>query len=151
MKRSGRRSYHFCRIILGAFFVYAGALKIFDAPAFAGQVAAYRILPYQWNYFVAATLPWIEVLCGGLLLVNRKVRPASLVVGVLTAVFMVVLGSVIIRGLNIDCGCFGPHIQSTPQQALLRNVLILALSHFVFHLRNKYSSKESEDRRQKTE
>ncbi len=144
MKRSGRRSYHLCRLILGAFFVYAGALKISDAPAFAGQVAAYQLLPYQWNYLAAATLPWIEILCGGLLICNQKVRPASLVIGVLTLVFIAALGSVLIRGLGIDCGCFGPQIQSTPQQALLRNILILALAHFVFHLRNKYTKREPE-------
>ena len=39
MKRSGRLSYHLCRLLLGAFFVYAGALKISDAPSFAGQIA----------------------------------------------------------------------------------------------------------------
>ena len=142
MKRSGRLSYHLCRIILGAFFIYAGALKISDAPVFAGQVAAYQILPYQWNYVAAATLPWIELLCGILLVANRKVRPASLVIGVLTIAFMVALSTVIYRGLNIDCGCFGPNVHSTPQQALLRNVLVLALAHFVFHLRNKYLIKE---------
>jgi len=142
MKRSGRLSYHLCRILLGLFFVYAGALKISDAQAFAGQVAAYQILPYQWNYVAAATLPWIEILCGFLLIVNQKVRPASLVIGVLTIVFIVALVSVMLRGLDIDCGCFGPKIQSTPQQALLRNVFILALTHFVFHLRNKYARKE---------
>lgn len=151
MKRNGRLSYHLCRIILGAFFIYAGGLKISDAPAFAGQVAAYQLLPYQWNYVAAATLPWIELLCGMLLLVNRKVRPASLVLGLLTIVFMIALASVMARGLNIDCGCFGPKIHSTPQQAFLRNVLILALAHFVFHLRNKYTAKETGDSRQEPE
>ena len=142
MKRSGRLSYHLCRILLGAFFIYAGGLKIVDAPAFAGQVAAYQLLPYQWNYVAAATLPWIEMACGLLLLTNRKVRPASLVIGLLTLFFMIILTSVLYRGLNIDCGCFGPHVRSTPQQALMRNVLILALAHFVFHLRNKYVARE---------
>ena len=144
-KRSGRLSYHLCRVLLGTFFIYAGYLKISDASVFAGQVAAYQILPYQWNYVTAATLPWIELLCGLLLVVNRKVRPAALVIGLLTLTFMVALTSVIYRGLSIDCGCFGPQIQSSPQQALLRNVLILALTHFVFHLRNKYSKKETVD------
>jgi len=146
MKRSGRLSYHFCRLLLGLFFVYAGALKISDAQTFAGQVAAYQILPYQWNYVAAATLPWIELLCGFLLIINRKVRPAALAVGVLTIVFMIALVSVLARGLEIDCGCFGPQIQSTPLQALTRNVLILAMAHFVFHLRNKYTSKETDNR-----
>lgn len=145
MKRSGRLSYHFCRILLGAIFIYAGMLKIDDAQGFAGQVAAYRILPYQWNYFVAATLPWVELLCGLLLVINRKVRPAALVVGVMTLVFVAALASVMARGLEIDCGCFGPHVRSTPFQALVRNVLILTLTHFVFHLRNRYAGGHVED------
>ena len=151
MKRSGRLSYHLCRILLGAFFLYAGFLKIEDASSFAGKVAAYEILPYQWNYVVAATLPWIEVACGVLLLVNRRVRPAALVVGTMNMVFIVALVSVLLRGLDIDCGCFGPHLKSSPLQALLRNVLFLAMAHFVFHLRNKYSLEKTGDRRQKTE
>lgn len=145
MKRSGRLSYHLCRILLGLFFAYAGALKISDAQAFAGQVAAYQILPYQWNYVAAATLPWIEVICGGVLILNQRVRPASLVIGVLTIAFMFALVSVMVRGFEIDCGCFGPQFQSTPEQALMRNVLILALAHFVFHLRNKYARKGAAD------
>ena len=127
--------YHFCRLALGGVFVYAGFLKAQDVHAFAGSVAAYQVLPYTLNYLVAATLPWLELLVGGLLLVNRHVRAAALVAGGLTAFFVVVLVSVLLRGLDIDCGCFGAAATATPLQALGRDVVLLFLAHTVFHLR----------------
>jgi putative oxidoreductase len=139
MKRTGSLSYNICRLILGSFFFYAGMLKINDIPTFAGQIALYEILPYQWNYLAAATLPYIEVIAGLLLICNRRVRAASLTIGGMLIFFMVILVSVLARGLEIDCGCLGPSIQSSPQQALLRNFVLLTLAHFVFHLRNKYN------------
>jgi len=138
MKPRGYYSYHLGRLLLGAVFVYAGLLKALDVPTFAGQVAAYQLLPYQWNYVVAAALPYIEILAGGLLIANLRVRAAALTVGGLCGLFIILLLSVLLRGLEIDCGCFGPQIKSTPLQALLRNLVLLAMAHFVFHLRNHY-------------
>lgn len=143
MKRSGQLSYTLCRLLLGAIFCVAGILKINDIPAFAGQIARYELLPYQWNYLAAATLPYIEVIAGLLLICNRRVRAASLTIGGMLIFFIIVLLAVLARGLDIDCGCFGPSMQSSPQQALLRNVLLLALAHFVFHLRNKYAREKT--------
>ncbi|MBW6512596.1 MAG: DoxX family membrane protein [Desulfuromonadaceae bacterium] len=143
MKRTGQCSYHLCRLLLGAVFIYAGILKINDIPVFAGQIARYELLPYQWNYLAAATLPYIEVIAGLLLICNRRVRAASLTIGGMLIFFILILLSVLARGLEIDCGCFGPSIQSSPQQALLRNVLLLVLAHFVFHLRNTYAREKS--------
>jgi len=139
MKPRGYTSYHLCRLLLGAVFVYAGILKALDIPAFAGQVAAYQLLPYQWNYVAAATLPYIEILAGGLLLINVRVRGAALTIGGLCGLFIVLLLTVLARGLEIDCGCFGPKVHSTPLQALLRNLLLITMAHFVFHLHRHYS------------
>ena len=97
--------YHLVRLALALVFVYAGAVKMQDVVAFAGHVAAYQILPYAMNYLVAATLPYIEFLAGVLLLLNLRVRPALVVVGAMTACFMGALVSVLVRGLEIDCGC----------------------------------------------
>jgi len=131
--------YHLCRLGLGGIFLYAGLLKSMDVVAFAGQVAAYQVLPYQANFLVAASLPYVEIFCGVLLLVNRRVRPAALLLGGLTLVFILILISVIARGLNINCGCFGPHDSTSPQAALLRDIGILILAHFTFHLRNRFA------------
>ena len=138
MKRSGRVSYHLCRLLLGGVFVWAGAVKALDVPAFAGQVAAYQLLPYAWNYVVAATLPYVELLAGVLLLVNRRVKPAALLLLLLNALFIGVLVSVVARGLDIDCGCFGPDAGTTPLQALGRDIVLLALAVAVYRQHDRY-------------
>jgi uncharacterized membrane protein YphA (DoxX/SURF4 family) len=132
VKRSGRISYHLCRLLLGAVFVWAGAVKAADVPAFAGQVAAYRLLPYAWNHVVAAGLPFVELLAGGLLLLNLRVRPAVLLLAGLTALFLVVIGSALLRGLTVDCGCFGADAGTTLPQAAGRDLLLLALAVVVY-------------------
>jgi putative oxidoreductase len=118
--------YHFCRLLLAGVFLYAGYLKGSDPVAFAGQVAAYQVLPYAFNYLVAAMLPFVEVLCGVLLLINQRVRPALLVIFSLNTVFMIALVSLLLRGLDIDCGCFHPAGEegtgTSPQMALLRDL-----------------------------
>jgi len=138
VKRSGRVSYHLCRLLLGGVFVWAGAVKALDVPAFAGQVAAYQLLSYAWNYVVAATLPYVELLAGVLLLANRRVKPAALLLLLLNVLFIGVLVSVVARGLDIDCGCFGPDAGTTPLQALGRDIVLLALAVAVYRQHDRY-------------
>jgi len=140
VKRSGRLTYHLCRLLLGGLFVWAGAVKAFDVPAFAGQVAAYQLLPYAWNYTVAATLPYVELLAGALLLANLRVKPAALLLILLNALFIVVLASVVARGLDIDCGCFGPDAGTTPLQALGRDIVLVALAVAVYWQHDRYAT-----------
>jgi uncharacterized membrane protein YphA (DoxX/SURF4 family) len=120
------------RIALGLVFVYAGTLKIIDPVAFAGSVAAYKILPYGLNYLVAAILPWVEVICGALLIAGYRVRAAACIIVAMNLVFMAALASTIIRGLDIDCGCFRQGGEKTPAGiAILRDVLFLAAAVFL--------------------
>jgi putative oxidoreductase len=140
MKARGFYSWHIVRILLGGVFVYAGLLKGLDPEAFVGQVAAYNILPYQWNFIVAAILPFVELIVGLHLVFNRWVRASAIVVAGLCGTFLILLTTLLIRGMEIDCGCFGPHDSSTPLQAIVRNLMLLTMAHFVFHLRNHYAS-----------
>jgi uncharacterized membrane protein YphA (DoxX/SURF4 family) len=143
VKRSGRISYHLCRLLLGGLFIWAGAVKALDVPAFAGQIAAYQLLPYAWNYVVAAVLPYIELLAGFLVVANIRVKPAALLTGLLNVVFIVVLASVLARGLNIDCGCFGPDAGTTPLQALGRDLVLLALAVAVYRQHDRYTWRDA--------
>jgi putative oxidoreductase len=122
--------YHGSRLLLGAIFCYAGVVKALDVVAFAGSVANYQLLPYQLNFLVAAILPYVELAAGGLLLAGRGVRPAVLLVAGMNGVFIVALLSVILRGLDIDCGCFRPGGEghTSAQAALLRDAGIMLLA-----------------------
>ena len=125
------------RIVLGGVFLYAGGLKIADPAAFAGSVAAFKILPTFGNYLVAAVLPWMEVLCGLLLVIGVRNRPAATLILLMNLVFAVAIASAIIRGLDIDCGCFrqgGP--KTSPWIALLRDLALIAGTVILLRLDN---------------
>lgn len=117
------------RIALGGVFIYAAVPKIADPVAFAGSVAAYRVLPYFWNYVAAAVLPFLELICGVLLVLGIRVRTGALIIGVLNLVFMVALASAMVRGLDIDCGCFRQGGEKTaPWIAFARDAVFLAMA-----------------------
>ncbi len=129
MMRLKKAVYHLGRLLLAAVFIYAGVIKGTDPVAFAGQVANYQLLPYAWNYLVAAVLPYMELLCGLLLLLDKRVRPALLVLFGLNLVFMLAISSLIMRGIDIDCGCFRPDAanKTSPWMALWRDIGLLLL------------------------
>ena len=120
------------RVLLGAVFIYASLLKIADPVAFAGSVAAYKILPYFASYLTAAVLPFVELSCGLLLVCGYRVKGGALIIAIMNVVFMIALGAAIVRGLDIDCGCFKQGgAKTTPWTALLRDVVFLAMTVFV--------------------
>ena len=120
------------RLAVGGIFLYAGILKARDPVGFAGSIAAYRILPYFGDYLVAAVLPWLEIVCGALLVAGVRYRGATLLLTLLDLVFMGALASVIVRGLDIDCGCFRQGGGATsPWVALGRDVVLFAALLFV--------------------
>ncbi len=127
MSRFRTPLYHIARCALAAIFLYSGAVKLLDPVGFAGQIAAYQLLPLTANILVAATLPAIELLAGVLLLYRRTAHPAALVIVVLNLVFLVALASAWMRGLSIDCGCFRPGgTSSSIPLAVLRDLCFIA-------------------------
>lgn len=94
------------RVILGGVFVWASWDKILDPVAFAQAIANYQIVPHAFGNPAALILPWVELVCGVCLILNRWTRGSALIVALLLAVFMGALGYNIHRGVDISCGCF---------------------------------------------
>jgi putative oxidoreductase len=131
------------RLLLGGLFLYAGIVKIADPTQFAGDIAAYRLLPYFGNFLAAAILPWLEILCGTLLIVGFRTGGAAALILVLTSVFMAALASTIVRGLDIDCGCFRHGGQKTSAwTALGRDALLFVAALIVLRNARKKRSRE---------
>lgn len=96
----------FLRWIVAIVFIYAGVVKIINPSSFAEAIDNYRILPYFLVTLTAATLPWIELICGLLLIFGKWIRGSSLILILLNLVFLFAIGSALARGLDISCGCF---------------------------------------------
>ncbi|MFO7565306.1 MAG: MauE/DoxX family redox-associated membrane protein [Enhygromyxa sp.] len=95
------------RLIAGGVFVFAGAQKLLDPVAFAEDIANYQAFPYwTWN-LAAAVVPVAEILAGLAVLSGFKRRAGAIVLGSLTVAFIGLIFSVIVRGIDLNCGCFG--------------------------------------------
>jgi len=93
------------RIVVGLVFLLYGLDKIAHPDDFARAIANYRLLPEALVNLVAVTLPWVECVCGLLLLAGQWVRSAALVSAFLLGVFVVAVSITLARGLDIACGC----------------------------------------------
>ncbi len=130
------------RIILGGLLLFAGYLKVQDNSALFESVAYITWLPLFFKSLVIDTLPWIEIIVGGLLIFNvfeKIVKPAALLIYLSFFIFAIYgLGA----GIEGDCGCFGDPDEATIIGALLgsefgwkmiiRNGIFLAMAALLF-------------------
>jgi putative oxidoreductase len=105
-------------LILAAVFIYAAVDKLRDPLQFADSVAAFAILPTVVITPFALSLPPFEILCGVLMLTPFTRRVAALALMLATAMFFTALASALLRGLTLDCGCFGAGAPSRPRMWL---------------------------------
>lgn len=115
------------RIVLAFVFIYAGAEKISDPNSFSQAIYNYRIFPNEMINIFAIILPWIELVSGILLLFGISVKENSAILGTLLLIFIILIGISMIRGLDINCGCFG---KGTPVgwRKIGENTLMLILA-----------------------
>jgi uncharacterized membrane protein YphA (DoxX/SURF4 family) len=114
------------RLVLGAILVYSAWSKLKDPWAlFAMAVDSYQILPLRAVEWVARTLPWLELLIGVLLIVGRWRRTAAATTSLLLLVFFGLMARARVKGMEINCGCFGPG-EAISWRTLLRDGAMLA-------------------------
>jgi putative oxidoreductase len=93
--------------LVGAIFIYAGAIKAFDPMGFANDIDNYKILPWTIGIGLAFYLPWLEILCGLALIARVLYRGGLSILVALIGIFIAATIAAKIRGLDITCGCFG--------------------------------------------
>jgi uncharacterized membrane protein YphA (DoxX/SURF4 family) len=126
------------RYVIALVFLMASLTKISHPYSFYEALLAYQLpFPDQFLRFAAMVLPWMELQCAFLLMMNVKLNNSLAVVGVLLVISTVFIGSAYLRGLKITCGCidfsaFGMqdtvnHVAELPQFAIVRNLILLAM------------------------
>ncbi|HMA53133.1 MAG TPA: MauE/DoxX family redox-associated membrane protein [Acidobacteriota bacterium] len=95
------------RIVLGGLFIYAGAVKVLEPLDFAQNIRNYQIVGQSLSFIAAIVLPWLEILAGAFLVAGIWKRGAALVLSGLLVFFIALTVVTMIRGLDVDCGCFG--------------------------------------------
>ena len=121
------------RLYMGGVFLYASMGKITYTGEFANTIASYSILPYWLVNFTAVVLPWIELICGILLLAGIRVKTAALSIIAMLAVFASAIGVNLLRGTPIGCGCFSSLEDAMSLMTLLRDLIWLGMTLHVFY------------------
>ena len=96
-----------CRIVLGVVFIYAAVSKAAGPEGFSQSIANYKLLPLFLINIFAIILPWIELCAGLLLIFGVSIKENAAILSGLLIVFIIAIVISLVRGLDIDCGCFG--------------------------------------------
>ncbi len=116
------------RLFLAAVFLYAAYTKLRQPYLlFAMSIDAYQLLPEWAVLTLARAIPWLELLLGILLATGYGLRYAAAGATLLLGLFLGVMLLAYVKGMGIDCGCFGLGEKISPA-TLTRDGLLLALS-----------------------
>ncbi len=144
----GGLPYTLLRAGLGAVFLYASFEKILSPSAFAQAVENYALLPPALIHPVALFLPWIEAICGGLLIAGRLTLGAACIVDILMIIFILAFTINWARGVDVSCGCFSLETEGqTGENTLyiLRDLAILAVGLYVLYIRIEHQRRIQDD------
>ncbi len=103
------------RVVLGLVLLAAGVLKAHDGPTLTAiSIADYRILPAGLVAPLAIGLPYLEILLGAYLIAGLFTRSAAWFAACQFVVFAIAVGSLVVRHIHADCGCFGSGVSTPP-------------------------------------
>ncbi len=117
------------RLFLGVVFIYASIDKIAAPQEFARIINNYHILPAGFINLTALFLPWLEIICGLFLVFGIYKDGAEVLINIMLVVFMFAIGINLIRGVDLECGCFtvSSHAKEGAFQLLLRDIGMLIM------------------------
>ena len=93
-------------LAIGAMLVYASLDKLTFPDRFADVVHDYDMLPLALVNAFALAMPMVELVTGAALILGAWRRAAGLLAAGLCGMFMVAIAQALLRGLDIECGCF---------------------------------------------
>ena len=132
------------RFILGIIFIYASIDKIIDPISFSSTIDNYHISPYSLNNIAALVIPWMELIIGVFLIFGIFISGSSFIAILLLFFFIFILTQALLRGINVDCGCFDLNTDTLEDSQLrikmirriLEDILFLGLA-FIINKGNK--------------
>ena len=127
------------RFVLGVIFIYASIDKIIDPISFSSTIDNYHISPYSLNNIAALVIPWLELIIGVFLICGIFINGSSFIAILLLLFFIFILTQALLRGINVDCGCFDLNADTLEDSQLrikmirriLEDILFLGLAFII--------------------
>lgn len=120
------------RIIVGGLLLLAASQKIRAPKAFALSIDGFGIVPEGWIVTLAFFFVWQEIAAGTCLVLGIWSRAAAVISTGLLTIFLGALGWAVLKGLPIDCGCFGDLFGGKVGiMSLVRNFVLISMAVWV--------------------
>ncbi len=135
------------RILLGIIFLYAGIDKILHPFGFAISIYNYRIVPDGLISPLAVILPWVECLLGIFLVLGIFVEGSALLSTMLLGIFSAIMIFNLIRGVDVDCGCFSQSSETLKGNMawyIIRDLMLFTIS--IYLMRWSFKKEISDER-----
>ncbi|MEW5795760.1 MAG: MauE/DoxX family redox-associated membrane protein [Candidatus Zixiibacteriota bacterium] len=118
------------RLLVGGMYIVASFYKIIEPGSFAKSIWQYHLVPGSLINLMALILPWLELIIGLAVIFGLAYRGAVIWANLLLVVFITALASTIVRGIDIDCGCFkaGKSATGPAWQALIFDLVAILFS-----------------------
>ncbi|MDI6697397.1 MAG: MauE/DoxX family redox-associated membrane protein [Candidatus Saccharicenans sp.] len=116
------------RLVVGGVFIWAAVTKIADPLSFAQDVRNYRLVGQSLSFVTAIILPWVELVAGIFLVIGIFPRSSALVISGLLVFFIILVAVTMLRGIDVECGCFGTFSRKADLGLILEDLLWLVMS-----------------------
>lgn len=128
-------------VLMGLLFIYSGYTKLDPIEPFEYTFVDLGISNWVLAPFIARFMIGLEFFLGLMLIFNLFLRKFTIkFTVVLLVIFTVYLGFMILsEGNNSNCGCFGNAIAMTPFQAIVKNVIMLAVCFIIYKFHEGYT------------
>lgn len=116
------------RVAVGGLFIYSGIVKALDPLGFAQDVRDYQVVGQSLSFLVAVFLPWLEIFAGLFLASGLMKRAGAATISLLLVFFIVLVAATMVRGLDVDCGCFGTLSRKAGPGLILEDAVMLYMA-----------------------
>ena len=112
-----------CRVILGVILIYASIDKIVHPAEFAKAIGNYNVLSFGLENLLGIVLPILELLVGICLVLGIMLDGSAIIAAGMMIVFIIALSQAMIRGIDINCGCFKVTVENGGHQVGIRRII----------------------------
>lgn len=128
-------------VLMGLLFIYSGYTKLYPIEPFEYTFVDLGIGNWTLAPYIARFMIGLEFFLGLMLVSNLYLKKYVLKLTAATLImFTAYLGFMILsEGNNSNCGCFGNAIAMTPFQAIVKNVIMLAVCLFIYKFHDGYT------------
>ena len=119
------------RVVLGLFFVVSAIAKVQEFDQLELYIFSFGWLSLGVSFWVARLLVAVECIVGAALVFNIRRRATSWSALGLVVVFSAFLGYAMLVGRGDNCHCMGEFIEMSPEQSLLKNVVLFLALGFI--------------------